>query len=425
MNKIGTVLLLAAGDGTRFWPLSNKVLFRFLGKTLLEHQIEQLQHFTDRIMITANKENSEEIKENVNRFGTSVQVLVQNELDQGQAGAILTAKDTMSSDVLVLNANDYIHFDILKEFVDGNAEQPDLVIAAKKVDSYFPGGYVAYENGRVAGIIEKPGADNIPSNDVKLVVDYFPNIRSFLDILQTTSSNADDIYERALTAYIKNAKIVKVVHYENEWKTLKYPWHVLDMMELFLSRIKKHTEVTAHISPTAIISGEVYLGKNVKIGDHAKIVGPCFVDDNSIVGDYAMVRESHIGKNSLIGGYSEVTRSYLAANVMLHRNYVGDSVLSNNVLMGAGAITANFRFDENSVHTRVGGKKVDTGRNKLGAVMGQNAKIGVHCTLVPGVKVGMSTFIGPHMLVDKDIDNNLFVYKDQKVPNTIEMKHES
>lgn len=420
MKKISTVLLLAAGDGTRFWPLTNKVLFQFLGKTLLDRQIEELRQYVQKLLIIANNENGKEITENVSRFGSAVQVIVQDELGQGQAGAILAARDVVSTDTLILNANDWINYEVLKEFVNENTEQPDLIFAAKKVDAYFPGGYVAYENDRVTGIVEKPGEGKTPSNDVKLVVDYFSDIHSFIDVLQATSSSEDDIYERALTAYIKNVKNVKVIHYKDEWKTLKYPWHLLDMMKYFLPQCEKYTDESAQISSTAIISGNVYMGKNVKVGDYAKIVGPCFIGDNSIIGDYAMVRESHIGKNALIGGYSEVTRSYIGEKVMLHRNYVGDSVLSKNVLMGAGAITANFRFDENSIYSKVNGKKVNTRKDKLGAVMGQNSKIGAQCTLVPGVKVGTHSFIGPHTLIDHDVEDNLFVYKDQKVPNTIE-----
>ena len=157
-----------------------------------------------------------------------------------------------------------------------------------------------------------------------------------------------------------------------------------------------------------MINGVVYIGKHVVIGDFAKIAGPCYIGDNTIIADYALVRESHIGRNCLIGSSSEVARSYLGDNVMLHRNYIGDSVLANNVLCGAGAVTANFRFDEKEVYSFVKKNKINSGLKKLGAIVGTNTKIGVNSTIYPGVKIGSEVLIAPHEVIKQDVGDNLF-----------------
>ena len=153
------------------------------------------------------------------------------------------------------------------------------------------------------------------------------------------------------------------------------------------------------------------MGKNVKIAKTAKIEGPCFIGDNTIIGDFALVRQSHIGKNCLIGAYSEVTRSYLGNNVFLHRNYIGDSVLADNVLFGAGAVTANFRFDQQTIKSQINGKKLDTNLTKLGAIIGEGAKIGVNSTLLPGIKIGSKTYIAPGHTISEDVKDKMFVRK--------------
>ena len=86
-------------------------------------------------------------------------------------------------------------------------------------------------------IIEKPAKDKVPSNYVKLVVDLFKNPEKFFEILEKIAdkdNKADDIYEQGINELLKE-QTARVVIYEGAWKILKYPWHVLNVMEYFLS----------------------------------------------------------------------------------------------------------------------------------------------------------------------------------------------
>jgi len=154
---------------------------------------------------------------------------------------------------------------------------------------------------------------------------------------------------------------------------------------------------------TSIITGD-----DVKIGDYCKIVGPAFINDNSVIGDYSMIRESQIGQDCLIGSYTEVARSYIGNNVFLHRNYIGDSILDNGVMFGAQAVTGNFRFNGEKVSSLVNENKVDTGMNKLGAMVGGLSKVGVNATILPGVKIGKETLVGPGEIVKHDLNDKIY-----------------
>jgi len=121
----------------------------------------------------------------------------------------------------------------------------------------------------------------------------------------------------------------------------------------------------------------------------------------------------------LIGGYSEVTRSYLGNKVFLHRNYVGDSVIADNVLMGAGAVLANFRFDGQPIRSKVLKEKITTSFLKLGAIIGERSKVGVNATILPGVKIGKKTFIGPGQIVKEDIADNKFFFDNKLKDNLL------
>ena len=71
--------------------------------------------------------------------------------------------------------------------------------------------------------------------------------------------------------------------------------------------------------------------------------------------------------------------------------------------MGAGTITANLRFDDGTVKMLIKDKVVDTGRRKLGAILGDNVKTGIGVLLMPGVKVGNDSWVGPGFMVERDL----------------------
>lgn len=422
MRKINTILLLSGGDSSRFWPLKEKNLTTFLGKTLIEHQINELIPLTNNLIIVTNereKEEMDKIAGGIKTESIKIEVIIQKNIEEGQAGAVLSAKGKVEGEVLILNGNDLFDFSVLQDiFKLGSEDKKDFVFLARKVNEYFPGGYLELDGEKIINIVEKPDPDKVPSNIVKLVVDYFSDFGLLVKALEHTSTKDDDWYEKGLGYIISKSKSVSFIPYEGVWYTIKYPWHILDMNSYFLSKIKSsNISKNVQIAKTAVIEGPVHIEDNVKIGDFAKIVGPCFIGEGTIIGDFSLVRSSNIGKHSLIGGYSEVTRSYLGEGVMLHRNYVGDSILADNVLMGAGAVTANFRFDEKTVNSIVKEKKIDTGRQKMGAIIGARSKIGVHCTIIPGVKIGSGSFISPHTLVNEDVEDNIFLYKGIKKEN--------
>jgi bifunctional UDP-N-acetylglucosamine pyrophosphorylase/glucosamine-1-phosphate N-acetyltransferase len=408
--KIQNILILAGGDSTRFWPMSDKNTFSFLGQPLIFHIIEAVKEYSEHIFVVTNPTNNELVKQ---RSSVKVQTVVVPDPTQSNMGkAVLLCKDLIKGEVLVLNAVDIFDFKVLGEMTKKLGKKNDFMFVAKELKEYFPGAYVQFEGKAVKNFVEKPDPDKIPSNFTKLVSDYFSDFSKFIEILEKTTTDKDDLYEQAINTYIKAHPKVDYVTYNDYWFTLKFPWHVLSMMRYFLQTIKKEmVGKGTKISKNALVVGPVWIGNNVKIGDFTKIVGPTYIGDNTVIGDHTLVRESHVGNSALVGGGSEVARSYIGEKVMLHRNYVGDSVLDKRVLFGSGVVTANFRFDEKTIYSKVGEKKIDTRLQKCGAFIGKGAKIGVNSTIFPGVKIGVNTFVIPGETVPEDIDDNQFLMR--------------
>ena len=137
------------------------------------------------------------------------------------------------------------------------------------------------------------------------------------------------------------------------------------------------------------------------------IRGPVYIGANSIIGNNALVRDySHIGSNSVIGYSTEVKHSYIGDNCWFHSNYIGDSIVDDDCSLGAGTVLANFRLDEGNIQIEVGDNPVDTGYDKLGAIVGRGCRIGVNASLMPGVRVGPDSFVGPQLCLRQDLGAN-------------------
>ena len=124
---------------------------------------------------------------------------------------------------------------------------------------------------------------------------------------------------------------------------------------------------------------------------------PAIIGENCTLRAGAYVREQVVtGAACVIGHGSEVVRSILMDGVRLdHFNYVGDSILGEGVHLGAGAKTANLRFDMKSI--AVGG--IRTSRQKLGVVLGDRCQLGVNVAIGPGVLFAKDTcYAGSHVI---------------------------
>jgi len=408
MRQADTVVILAGGDGDRFRPLTGKYLFPFIGKPLLRHVCDSMMPYGKKLAVIVAPGQEDMIRAVV---PPGTVIVTQHKQEGGMGDAILACKRILKGSVIIIG-NDVFDESVIGSILDkADSHHAGVVLTAYKPGTYFPGGYLMFRDGNVAGIVEKPGAGNEPSPWVTLVADYVADIDDFITELEKTESS-DSMFETALSSLMGRTK-ADYVAYEGEWNAPKYPWNVLSLSAHFLSKTHRHVEAGCQIDPTAVITGDVYLGKNVRVGAYSKIAGPAYIGEDTVIADYAMVRESHIGNSCLIGSSTEVARSYLADRVSLHRNYVGDSVLGEGVLMGAGAVTANFRFDAKNVSSYVAGKKIDTGHHKLGAIVGANAHIGVNVTILPGIKIGAKATVGPGEVIVKDIPDESVIFTNR------------
>jgi len=112
-----------------------------------------------------------------------------------------------------------------------------------------------------------------------------------------------------------------------------------------------------------------------------------------------------IGHNCRVGNGVEIKASILLPGAHVgHLSYVGDSILGENVNLGGGTITANFRHDGRLQRAMVGGRLVETRRRKLGAVFGDKVHTGIHTSIYPGRKLWPGVTTLPGDVVRQDLE---------------------
>ena len=142
---------------------------------------------------------------------------------------------------------------------------------------------------------------------------------------------------------------------------------------------------------------EVWVHRTAHVAPTASITGPCIIGPETEVRHGAFIRGSALGGAHCVGGNSvELKNVILFDNVQTpHYNYVGDSILGYKSHMGAGSITSNVKSDKTLVAVRCGAERMETGRKKVGAMLGDHVEIGCNSVLNPGAVIGRESQICP------------------------------
>ena len=194
---------------------------------------------------------------------------------------------------------------------------------------------------------------------------------------------------------------------------VEYPWEVLPEISDFILAL-------GPTLPKEIfeeVGENIWIAKSATISPLATITGPTIIGENSQVRPGAFIRGSAlVGDTCVVGNSTELKNCILFDNVPVpHYNYVGDSILGFHAHMGAGAVTSNIKADRKNIVIHVGDESIETGRRKVGAMLGDYADIGCNSVLNPGSIVGSYTNVYPLSFVRGFVPANSIVKTGGKV----------
>ena len=183
-----------------------------------------------------------------------------------------------------------------------------------------------------------------------------------------------------------------------------YPWDLLRMNEEVVDMMDE-SSLLGEVSPKATVSGSVRLAAGSKIMAGAVVEGPVVIGPNTQIGTGALIRgATSIGANCFVGHGAEIKNSIIYPDTYISRHcYVGDSIIGSHVTLGSGTRTENHRHDGRQHTSMIRGKETDTGREKLGVMIGDGVHTGVNTSLEAAIKIGVARTTRPGSYIEKDL----------------------
>jgi bifunctional UDP-N-acetylglucosamine pyrophosphorylase/glucosamine-1-phosphate N-acetyltransferase len=412
-------IILSAGEGSRMRPLTltkPKTMLPVAGKPIIQYNIEALKDcgITDILLIVRYKEDMvRNYFGDGKEFGVNISYKTQKDF-LGTADAINYGKDYIEDSLISLNGDIILDSEIIKEIVsEYESKNPDTLMVLTEVEDPSSFGVVELEGEVVKNVIEKPKPGEAPSNLINTGIYIFN--KNIFDSIEKTELSSRGEYEITDSISLQIKENLTVIGYKTEknWIDVGHPWELIEVNEKLISKLKG--EIKGNVEEGAVLHGEVFLDEGSIIRSGVYIEGNVYIGKNCDIGPNSFIRgNSYFGNNVKVGNAVEVKNSIVMEDTNVnHLSYIGDSVIGSNCNIGAGTNIANLRFDNATIKTKIKDEKIDSGRRKLGAIIGDSVKTGINSSFSPGVKVGSNTTIGSGVLLYEDVASDIRVLVQQ------------
>lgn len=404
-----SIVILAAGSGTRMKSDTPKVLHKICGFELLFYSIECALSLSDDVHIVLYHQ-AQRIKEACqNHFGNTLTFHLQDHANfPGTGGALLQGGkllDTKHDKLLILNGDmPLITPDSLRPFINHSPINMGVITTTN------PQGYgrVVLKDQKVIQIIEEKDANKEEKKICTINSGIYCFNREVLQSYLPKLNNQNAQKEYYLTDVIKFASedgilISSIDVDEEEFGGINDKSQLAQAQEIMLNRLRKkamkegvimHLPHTIYLEKSVKFEGECEIEQGVQLlGNtllkNAHIKAHSVVRDSQIIssdiGPMAHIRPNSVIQNCHIGNFVEVKNSHLHGVKAGHLSYLGDSDIDEGSNIGAGVITCNY-----------------DGKTKHKTKIGKNVFVGSDCQLIAPLKIADHTLIGAGSTVRKD-----------------------
>lgn len=392
-TRVREAVILAAGEGTRLRPLTYrrpKVLIPLANRAFLGHQLDLLACVgMERVAIVAGyrKEVLEDWLVRNAPDGMDLRTCLQREA-RGTGDAINAARKAVSRPFLVLNGDVMLDRASLLRMAGASS----MSVAAKRVPNPWDYGVFKTTRGYVDQVAEKAKK---PPSDLANVGAYVfhPEIFDWIDRTPPNPKRREIEITDTLQSMIDAGVRVRC-HRVREWYELGKPWDVIGLNEMFLRRTVGRMSGKTDLGPGIVV------GPNSLIEATATVIGPSIIGRDCAIKGRAIVGPCcSVGDGSVIDG-ARVEGSVLMEGCRVEEGAtVGHSVLGPHSFVGSRATLADRDPHGRSIQLRIKDKWLDSGRKRLGSVLGDGVVIGEEAFVHPGVMLDPDTRIAPKSLV--------------------------
>jgi len=407
-----SVVILAAGQGTRMKSTTPKVLHEISGKSMLFHAIDAAKKISNDITVVLYHQAAR-IQAEIEKHYENIHFHMQDAKKFPGTGGAMKGVSVKHTKALILNGDmPLITMHALQSLMQGEA---DINMSVIKLDNPTGYGRVVILNGNVQEIVEEK--DCIPAQKEIQTVNagIYCVKKELLDNYIPALNNNNAQQEYYLTDIIKMAvEEGKIVHpvlvEEEEFKGVNSKLDLAHAEEILQRRIKTEwmkagvsmrLPETIYIDSRATFEGECMLENGVSIQGASHIITShiktnSVIEDshieNSDVGPMGRVRPNSKLIDTHIGNFVEVKKSILTGVKAGHLSYIGDAQIEEGSNIGAGVITCNY-----------------DGKNKFQTKIGKNVFVGSDSQLVAPVNIPDDVMIAAGTTVTKDVQSGELV----------------
>ena len=391
MNKNNTsIIILAAGKGSRMKSPKAKVLHTISGKPMLYHIIKASREISDDITVVIAHQK-EAVQEQMEAFFDDIRFVVQDAENYPGTGGAMKNVAPKNEKVLVLNGDmPLITSNALQGFLDTQADVIMSIFDLENPDGY---GRVMIENSQVQYIVEQKDASTDELNVTTVNAGIYAFSKSVIETYIPRLSNDNAQEEYYLTDVISMARedglnIAPLLVDEEHFKGVNSKKDLSDSEIIMQERIKTqwmNAGVIMQLPSTIYIEESVQFEGECVIENGCRLTGETLIENshikagtvvedsivkNSDVGPLAHLRPASHIEDTHIGNFVEVKKSSLKGVKAGHLSYIGDAEVDEGTNIGAGTITCNY-----------------DGIKKYKTIIGKNVFIGSDTQLVAPVTI--------------------------------------
>lgn len=381
------------------WPLATrtpKPLLEVAGRSLLWRMLDALASAgaSDCVIVVGHGADQVTAAAQAWRGAMAVRCVPQGE-PRGTGHAVAAAAPHVTEDCLLAMADGLIDVATLQAL----AHTGGFAVAAQRVTDPSRYGALLVKGDQVLGVEEKLDK---PSSDLVNTGYYRVPLAAVRECAHLKPSPRGELeFTDVLRAWGSQGKVRWVP--AQGWHDVGTPWDLLaahealmgPTMEFLLDGAKTGIAGTGTVEDGVHVRGRLFVEAGAVIKAGTYVEGDVFVAAGARIGPNSYLRGPvAVGPKAHVGAATELKNTILMAGAHApHLNYVGDSIVGEGCNLGAGTVVANLRHDDANIRVHHKGKRVDTGRRKFGAIVGDGAKTGVNVSLNPG------TLLGPGVLV--------------------------
>jgi len=402
-----SVVILAAGQGTRMKSSTPKVLHKISGKPMLFHAIDASLKLSDDITVVLYHQ-AKYIQTQIEEEYQNIHFHLQDAPNFPGTGGAMKGVEVKYDKTLILNGDmPLVTQEALELLIEGEA---DINMSVIRLDNPSGYGRVLISEEKVQEIVEEKDCNEAQKLTKTVNAGVYCVSKEVLENYIPALSNDNAQKEYYLTDIVKMAvnegkTVSPVLVKEEEFKGVNSKLDLALAEEILQKRIKEEwmkkgvsmrLPDTIYIDCRASFEGECFLENGVSIQGETKILSShikthSIIEDalieNSDIGPLARIRPLSIIKDTHIGNFVEVKKSKLTGVKAGHLAYLGDAQIDEGSNIGAGVITCNY-----------------DGKNKYQTIIGKNVFVGSDSQLVAPVSIADDVMIGAGSTITKDVE---------------------